>query len=856
MSKRTTSGQSTPRKKPKLTSGQNSLDRFFHSSPRKTATGGRQETESNPKGKHKLKADCAAEIIDVDLLDDPPAPSSHRTSTVQPAVPRSPTPKTAAKFSGLTLSSITLDSGSAVPGYSILDIDPLSLDLTACPWRSSSPAPFSFLTHLFATLSQTRSRIRILNTITNGLRMLLRYDAASLLPALWLLSNTLSPPYSAVELGLGPAVLHRAIQHISGLTSAALKTLYNKHGDPGDVAFEAKSNVRTLLPHPPLTITGVHGGMLKIASAKGEGAAKQKQAIVEKLLIAAKGEETRYLVRSLCQNNRVGAARITVLTALARSIVLTSPPTLNISIAGESRYHASAELLAQAICDDESADEARKRIGAQMTESEALIKKTFVQRPDYNAIVSALLEGGLDGIIDRVPLAVGESFCRPSPEFYWLIPIAGIPLHPTLGSPTRSLDEIYERFEDLPFVAEFKYDGQRAQVHVWAEPGVTHVKIFSRHLEDMTEKYPDVVALMNHIYETSPDKESFILDAEVVAVDAEDGSIRSFQELSNRARKVQSSAEVKIAVCVFAFDLMYLNSKVLLCEPFRKRRELLHTHFTPFVPLGPGIARFDHVESCGSEQGRDYVEEFWQQAVESRCEGLMIKACMFGEVHDGTGPHQSKSRRKPLPATYEPDKRTSAWLKLKKDYVSGLGDSLDLVPVGAWHGNGRKAQWWSPILLAVRDASTGQLVAMCKCMSGFTDTFYKALREKYAPGSDNCASRNIWQVETGGLKPEVYFKPVEVWEIRGADVTLSPVSVAGIGMISSRGCSLRFPRFIKIRIDKTTEEASTAEFLVQMYKDQQARGKDQTGADEGDLVDVDYESVEEADDDSANGGEG
>lgn len=64
------------------------------------------------------------------------------------------------------------------------------------------------------------------------------------------------------------------------------------------------------------------------------------------------------------------------------------------------------------------------------------------------------------------------------------------------------------------------------------------------------------------------------------------------------------------------------------------------------------------------------------------------------------------------------DKRTSAWLKLKKDYVTGLGDSLDLVPIGAWHGNGRKAQWWSPILLAVWDADAGKLVAVCKCMSG------------------------------------------------------------------------------------------------------------------------------------------
>lgn len=76
------------------------------------------------------------------------------------------------------------------------------------------------------------------------------------------------------------------------------------------------------------------------------------------------------------------------------------------------------------------------------------------------------------------------------------------------------------------------------------------------------------------------------------------------------------------------------------------------------------------------------------------------------------------SRRTKLPATYEPDKRTSAWLKFKKDYVEGLGDSLDLVPIGAWYGNGRKAGWWSPILLGLWDSNTGKVVAMCKCMSG------------------------------------------------------------------------------------------------------------------------------------------
>jgi DNA ligase-1 len=78
----------------------------------------------------------------------------------------------------------------------------------------------------------------------------------------------------------------------------------------------------------------------------------------------------------------------------------------------------------------------------------------------------------------------------------------------------------------------------------------------------------------------------------------------------------------------------------------------------------------------------------------------------------------TQSRLKPLPSTYEPDLRTSAWLKLKKDYMEGIGDSLDLIPVGAWHGNGRKAQWWSPVLLALWNPDAGRPVAVCKCMSG------------------------------------------------------------------------------------------------------------------------------------------
>lgn len=85
---------------------------------------------------------------------------------------------------------------------------------------------------------------------------------------------------------------------------------------------------------------------------------------------------------------------------------------------------------------------------------------------------------------------------------------------------------------------------------------------------------------------------------------------------------------------------------------------------------------------------------------------------------------RGKSRRKVLPATYEPDKRADSWLKVKKDYLEGEGaisDSLDLVPIAAWWGQGRKAGWWSPFLLAVYDEETGAFTAVTKCLSGFTE---------------------------------------------------------------------------------------------------------------------------------------
>ncbi|KAH7340959.1 hypothetical protein B0J17DRAFT_766873 [Rhizoctonia solani] len=605
-----------------------------------------------------------------------------------------------------------------------LAVDPLDFPLSPCPWNSSSPTPYAFLAHTLVTLSSTRSRIAITNALVNTFRLLFRYDARrSLLPALYLLSNSLAPSYEGVELNIGPSVVSKAIQ--SSLVE----------GDPGDVAFTAKSSLRTFLSRSQRT------------------SVRETETVNCRTVVGRKGK-------------------------------------------GKPKPKDKGDVL-----------------GQKMSDAVALLKRVYVRHPHFGHIVDAVLEPGLEGLLDSVQLTVVR-----------------VPLHPTLGSPTRPLDEIYDQLGKLAFIAEFKYDGQRVQVHT------------SRDAESFT--YPDIVHMAQTLIGQSEGTlDSFILDAEVVAVDPHTGAIRTFQELSNRPRKGVSLKNVKVIVCVYAFDLMYLNGEVLLDKSFRERRRLLHEWFSPLVPEDPFYSRLAHAESVESEDGREVVEEFWERTVASQCEGLMIKLLDSGEVlevvQQTDGPRRAKRRRKPIPATYEPDKRTSAWLKLKKDYVEGLGDSLGLVPIGGWHGIGRKAGWWSPILLGLWDQRVGEFVGVCKCMSGFSDAFYKALNERYSEEAGTCSKTPYAHVNTDGLVPPVWFKPSEVWEIKGADITLSPISQASKGLVAGdRGLSLRFPRFLRVREDKALSDATIPEFLASLWRKQEGKGG---GVDEGDLVDASSE---------------
>ena len=672
-------------------------------------------------------------------------------------------------------------------------------------------ASYAMLTRCFVLINSTQSRIKIVDTLVNCLRVIIEGDPESLLPAVWLTTNSIGPPYEPSELGLGGSAISKALKKVCGLDGAGLKTLYDKHGDAGDVAFEAKKKQSFTLRKPkPLTIKTVYQLMVKIANSKGTGSVEQKQRYVERLVQDARGaEESRYIVRTLCQHLRIGAVKTTMLIALSRAFLLSKPEGATFELRDSSQL---AKLK-------------KEDLAPVWKDAEEIVKTCFARRPNYNDLVSSLLEVGVcEELILRCDLTLH------------------IPLRPMLGSITRDLSEMLTKLQGRDFSCEYKYDGQRAQVHCDDKGKVT---IFSRHLEVMTEKYPDLVALVPDI--RGDGVSSFILEGEVVAVDRETGDLKTFQTLTNRAKKDVDVGTIQVNVCLFAFDLMFLNGEPLLDRPFRERRGLLRSMFIEKEHHFTWVKSID-----ATSQDSETVLEFFKSATDVKCEGIMVKVLdnlpnpelvadlpKDAEIAPAPAPTPAKAkkgkkskanieeekekgtRRKALLSTYEPDKRLDSWLKVKKDYHAGA-DTIDLIPVGGWHGQGRKAKWWSPILLACRNPETGSLEVVTKCISGFTDKFYQANKEKYAEESHNVISRPSY-VEYGG-HPDVWFEPQEVWEMAFADITLSPTYTAAIGLVSEeRGLSMRFPRFLKVREDKSIEEASTSDFLAGLYRKQEAR---------------------------------
>ena len=111
-----------------------------------------------------------------------------------------------------------------------------------------------------------------------------------------------------------------------------------------------------------------------------------------------------------------------------------------------------------------------------------------------------------------------------------------------------------------------------------------------------------------------------------------------------------------------------------------------------------------------------------------------------------------------------------------------MGDSLDLVVVGAYHGKGKRTNVYGAFLLACYDPDSENFQTICKIGTGFSEeilsSFYESLRPLEVVGGAR------GDIEVGGAKPDVWFEPKVVWEVLTADLSLSPIYTAAHGLVS------------------------------------------------------------------------
>lgn len=107
----------------------------------------------------------------------------------------------------------------------------------------------------------------------------------------------LGPAYEGLELGLGEALLVKAISNATGRPTASIKSDLEEQGDIGLVAQASRSNQSTMFKPKRLTCLAVFKTLKEIATATGQSAVTRKIEKIRSLLVACEGFESKYLFR-------------------------------------------------------------------------------------------------------------------------------------------------------------------------------------------------------------------------------------------------------------------------------------------------------------------------------------------------------------------------------------------------------------------------------------------------------------------------------------------------------------------------------------------------------------------------------
>ncbi len=577
---------------------------------------------------------------------------------------------------------------------------------------------FARLAHTFEELEGTSSRLTLIELLNQLFRSIERPEEIE--QVCYLVQGRVAPFFVALEMGMAEKSVTKSLALAYHTTPEHVEALYATLGDLGLVAGQVNREAGSV--PMALSVDEVFVGLKAIAQTSGKGAIEHKSARLVDLLNRVDDVSAKYVVRILLGNLRLGIGDATVLDALAKARWNDVKKRKLL----EGAYNKTSDL--------------------------GLIGRTIFEHPDEEEAQHA---------VAALDIQVGK------------------PIHSQLAERLPSAEAIIAKMGTV--VAQYKYDGLRAQIHKDGQ----QVTIFSRNLEDQSHMFPELIAgTLGQVR-----AERVILDAEALAYNATSEEFLPFQETTRRRRKhgIETMAE-QLPLKAFVFDILYKDGVSLLDTPLAERLKILEETIEVDDTL---MRTASHTVSDAHT-----LTLLFDEAISKGLEGLVVK--------------KQESR-------YEAGARNFNWVKLKRHSAGALNDTIDCVLLGYLYGRGKRAALGAgSLLVGLYDPEQDQFVTVTKIGTGLSDEQWRSIRERTKGLEVDHRPARVSSL----IEPSVWVEPKLVLEVLADEITRSPTHTAGkVG--DEPGYALRFPRLVSFRErDKQPEDATTVQELIELYQSQ------------------------------------
>lgn len=367
----------------------------------------------------------------------------------------------------------------------------------------------------------------------------------------------------------------------------------------------------------------------------------------------------------------------------------------------------------------------------------------------------------------------------------------GIPIRPAAAERLATAQEVVDKLGTC--AAQPKLDGFRLQIHLDKTGVEPVIKFYSRNLIDMSNMFPDIAAEIMQL-----PVQSLICEGEAIGYQTETQTYLQFQETVKRKRKHNiAQAADEIPLHLYLFDLLYLNGQSML-EATHKQRRVELSQIVAMLSTKDVFLIDERVVSTGKE-----LDGYFLENIGAGLEGLVVKK---------------------IDSAYQPGKRNFNWIKLKRRTGQKLGDTIDVVVLGYYVGQGRRACLGiGAFLVGVYNKEQDSFESVAKVGTGMTDIEFIDLKLRCDKVAIMSKMTNVNVAKS--LYPDVWTSPKIVCEIRADDITKSPLHTAGKNG-DALGFALRFPRFVHYRVDKSEQDTTSSVELAHLFEIQYTNGKE------------------------------